>query len=385
MPDKLKDFFGEPVVRQIAGQIAVVHPAFPVEAFVSDSLDGLEALELTERGRHISEALARHLPEPYEVAVDVLVASLGPVLQQTEGNGMEPFLYLPHVFFVASRGLDHFEPSMRAQYEITQRFSAEYSIRLFIDRYPDATYARLTSWASDPSVHVRRLVSEGTRPRLPWAPRLRAYQTDPTPVVQLLELLKDDPELYVRRSVANNLNDIGKDHPDLLVGICRRWWSDATPERRWLIRHALRSLVKAGHPDALTLLGFKGGAEVAIEAVRVAETRVPIGAALVFSCDLVSTSEVAQDLLVDYRVQFVKASGGTTPKVFKLRALVLGPGERIRLGGRVSFADMTTRRHYPGRHALDLLVNGTVLPLAEFDVVGRDPSPSAPSPAQAPG
>ena len=377
MPDKLKDFFGQPVVRQIAQQIAAVHPAFAVEAFVADSLDGLEALELTERGRHISEALARQLPDPYEAAVDVLVASLGPVLEQTEGNGMEPFLYLPHIFFVASRGLDHFEPSMRAQYEITQRFSAEYSIRLFIDRYPDATYKRLMTWARDPSVHVRRLVSEGTRPRLPWAPRLRVYQADPMPVVQLLELLKDDPELYVRRSVANNLNDIGKDHPALLVEICRRWWSDATPDRRWLIRHALRSLVKAGHPDALALLGFKGGAKVAVEAVQLAETQVPIGGALLFACDLVSTGEVAQDLLVDYRVHFVKASGGTTPKVFKLRAVALEPGERVRLGGRVSFADMTTRRHYLGRHAIDLLVNGSVLPVAEFDVVARRLATSA--------
>ena len=136
---------------------------------------------------------------------------------------MDVFIYLPHVFFVAKFGVGHFEASMRAQYELTQRFTAEYSIRGFLERYPERTLARLREWAGDANAHVRRLVSEGTRPRLPWAPRLRAFQDDPQPVLELLELLKDDPELYVRRSVANNLNDIGKDNPTALIDTCRHW------------------------------------------------------------------------------------------------------------------------------------------------------------------
>src|SRR5262249_34126743 len=148
-----------------------------------------------------------------------------------------------------------FEPAMRAQYELTKRFSAESSIRAFLMQYPEATYARLLEWARDGSVHVRRLVSEGTRPRLPWAPRLRAFQDDPRPVIALLELLKDDPERYVQRSVANNLNDIGKDHPELAVEVCRRWSARTSPGRAWIVRHALRSLVKKGHRGALEAVG----------------------------------------------------------------------------------------------------------------------------------
>lgn len=244
--------------------ISRAFPAFDQDSFLSESLDGYEDLELLPRGWKIAHALRRHLPSDYVVAAEVLVESLGRKLGKTADFGMQPFLYLPHVFLVSAYGLDHFEVSLRAQYELTQRFSAEFSIRPFLERYPEATMARLKTWARDPSPHVRRLVSEGTRPRLPWAPRLREFQKDPRPVLALLELLKDDAELYVRRSVANNLNDIGKDHPELLVETARRWMSDASDERRWLVGHALRSAVKRGEPGALAVMGFGEEAKVSV-------------------------------------------------------------------------------------------------------------------------
>jgi thioesterase domain-containing protein len=213
LAEPLKNCFGTAIPKTIGQRVVEVYPAFPVRAFLTDALRGYEQFELMARGRHVARALARHLPADYPRAVGILVASLGAKLEGSENQGMAPFFYLPHVLFVAEFGLDHFEPSMRAQYELTQRFTAEFSIRPFLERYPEQTLARLARWAADPSAHVRRLVSEGTRPRLPWAPRLRAFQRDPRPVLKLLELLKDDPVLYVRRSVANNLNDIGKDHP----------------------------------------------------------------------------------------------------------------------------------------------------------------------------
>ena len=227
MAEQLKNLFGVDIPETIAGMIAKVFPRFPAEDFIRDSLDGYADLELFPRGRKIARAMKRHLPEDYSEAAGILIESLGPKLDMTEGSGMAPFVYLPHVFFVAEFGLDHFEDSMRAQYELTQRFSAEFSIRPYIEKYPHATLARLEKWTGDSSAQVRRLVSEGTRPRLPWAPRLRAFQIDPRPVLTLLEKLKDDPELYVRRSVANNLNDIGKDHPAVLVDVSRRWLKNA--------------------------------------------------------------------------------------------------------------------------------------------------------------
>jgi 3-methyladenine DNA glycosylase AlkC len=281
---------------------------------------------------------------------------------------MAPFRYLPHVLFVQKYGLEDFEIAMRAQYELTKRFSAESSIRAFLVQYPEQTYERLVEWARDGSVHVRRLVSEGTRPRLPWAPRLRAFQRDPQPVIALLEMLKDDPERYVQRSVANNLNDIGKDHPDLAVEVCRRWSIDATPGRAWIVKHALRSLVKQGHGGALALMGAGAVPNVAIDNVRLSPRNVMLGGRLRLSFEIVSTVRKQQTLLVDYAVHFVKANGATKRKVFKLRRLDLPAGGRVRLASAVSFADLTTRRHYPGRHRLEALINGAVHPLAAFDL-----------------
>lgn len=210
MAEPLKNHFGPEVPRTIAAMIAAVWPEFPARRFLADVLAGYGPLALMDRGRRIADALHRYLPDGYPEAIAILIASVerGNVRHEA-APGMASFLYLPHVLFVARHGLDHFEASMRAQYLLTQKFTAEFSIRPFLERYPEKTLVRLRRWARDPRPAVRRLVSEGTRPRLPWAARLPAFQRDPRPVLELLELLKDDPALYVRRSVANNLNDIG--------------------------------------------------------------------------------------------------------------------------------------------------------------------------------
>ncbi len=369
MAEPLKNHFGADVPARIAAMITAVHADFPADAFVADSLEGYEPLELTQRGWQIAEALHRHLPDDYREAIAILVASLGPKLDGTEGFGMAPFLYLPHVFFVARYGLDHFDASMHAQYELTQRFSAEFSIRSYLERDPEATLARLEIWARDPNPHVRRLVSEGTRPRLPWAPRLRRFQKDPRPVLALLELLKDDPELYVRRSVANNLNDIGKDHPDLLVETARRWLNGATEERQWLVRHALRSAVKRAEPGALELLGYGEDVSVKIRNVSMTPGRPAIGGSVSIAFEVTSSASRNQRLLVDLRVHFVKANGNPSPKVFKLSTLDLGPGDAAVVKKTISLANLTTRKHYRGTHRVDVILNGRTRPIGAFELV----------------
>jgi 3-methyladenine DNA glycosylase AlkC len=376
MATALKDMYGPDIPARIAEQIATVHPAFPVDGFLADALDGYDDLELTPRARHIADALARHLPDDFDEAISILLASLGPPIAAEEPSGIDPFLYAPHVYFVAAHGLDHWETSMHAQYELTQRFTAEFSIRAFLDHEPDRTLARLRDWTRDPSAHVRRLVSEGTRPRLPWAPRLRRFQDDPTPVLELLEQLKDDPSLYVRRSVANNLNDIGKDHPQLLVETARRWMTDATDERRWLIRHALRSAVKRGDRAALAVMGFEGDGSIDIEAVDIKPARVRIGESVRISMTVTTRSETPSPVNIDLRVHFVKANGSTSPKVFKLRSLELAPGVSQRLSKLVSLKQHTTRTHHPGDHRVEALVNGVAQPLGSF-VVSSGAAPSS--------
>jgi 3-methyladenine DNA glycosylase AlkC len=260
MAEALKDSFGRDVPERIAEMLAGADPTFRSAAFVTDALDGYDELELTPRARRIADVLTTYLPDDVERAAAVVSASLGPPIEGDEltGVGMAPFVYLPFVYWIAAEGLGHWDAAMALQYELTQRFTCEFSIRAFIDADPERTLARLREWTREPSPHVRRLVSEGTRPRLPWAPRLRRFVEDPSPVLELLELLKDDPTTLVRRSVANNLNDIGKDHPAVLVDVCRRWLVDATDERRALVRHALRSAVRRGESGALDLLGFGG-------------------------------------------------------------------------------------------------------------------------------
>lgn len=374
MAEPLKNQYGPEIPRRIAAMIAGAWPEFAAKAFVRDCLEGYDALELTARARHITRALRRHLPDDYPQAVDVLVRSLGPPLDAEPGDGqgagMGVFVYLPHVYFVAEHGLDHLEESLAAQHALTQRFTAEFSIRPFLQRHPEATLARLHAWTRDPSHHVRRLVSEGTRPRLPWAGRLRAFQRDPAPVLALLEKLKDDPSLYVRRSVANNLNDIGKDHPALLAEVARRWLRGATPERRWVVEHALRSAIKRGDKAALGVLGFGKQAEVHLGALAIEPARVAIGGKVRVAFEVTNTGSRAQAVLVDLRVGFVKADGSLSPKVFKLKQATLAPGGTLAVAKTVSLAEMTTRRHYPGRHTLEAVVNGEAHVLGGFDVTG---------------
>jgi 3-methyladenine DNA glycosylase AlkC len=370
MAQPLKESFDARVVRGIAHDLAHVHRGLRPDRFVAECLRGFDELELVARARRVAEVMHRHLPTQFPAAAEIIVASLGPERAETEGSGMTPFRYLPHTMYVQQHGLDHFDIAMRAQYELTKRFTAEFSIRVFLERHTEATLARLRQWARDDNVHVRRLVSEGTRPRLPWARRLQAFQVDPRPVLELLELLKDDPEPYVQRSVANNLNDIGKDHPQRAVATCRRWLDGATPGRAWIVRHALRSLIKSGHPGALSLLGVGAKPKLAIEAVALSARKIALGGRIEFRFDLVSASTRSQELLVDYAVHYVKANGGTRPKVFKLRRVTLAPKQRLPLGATISFEDLTTRRHYPGLHRIEARINGVIIPLAQFRVEG---------------
>jgi len=265
----MRDLLDRTAIDCLAHNVAGVHRSFDVAAFRRAAHRGLAPLSIIQRGTHLARALRAHLPEPYEEAVEVLLRSLGPPLIRTVELGLGGFFYLPHVCFVAQYGVeaqsnggrDSFEVSMRAQYELTRRFSAEFSVRPFLARWPERTLARVIEWTRDADPHVRRLCSEGTRPRLPWAMRLPAFIQDPRPVLPILEALKDDGDLYVRRSVANHVGDIAKDHPALAFELCERWLEGASEERRWVIRHALRHPHKKAIKRAVELRRRAGARE----------------------------------------------------------------------------------------------------------------------------
>ncbi len=372
MAEALKTFFSPELVKRLGRSLTAADPSFPERAFVRDAAHGLDELELLDRARHIMRAMHRHLPAGYPEAIDVLLRSLGAehASDELEGMGMAPFFYLPHTMFVAEHGLEHFDISMHAQHELTRRFTCEFSIRAFLERYPDETLAVLARWVNDESPHVRRLVSEGTRPRLPWAPRVRWIEKEPERVLPLLEALKDDPASVVRRSVANHLNDLSKSDPDRVAKIARRWLRGASPERRALVEHALRSAVKRGHRATLETLGFGERPRVVISNARFTPARVAVGDRVRVAFDVASARGATgpQSLVVDLVVHFVKARGTSSPKVFKIAKLNLAPKERTELGKNISLAVHTTRKPNPGRHRVDVLVNGERFELGAFDV-----------------
>jgi 3-methyladenine DNA glycosylase AlkC len=258
--EPLKRMFDRRLVELIAEAFASVVPGFDAKCFRASAVRGLRPLGLLERSARIAAALMEQLPADFDEAGPLLIAALGPPLTATEGNGLAPFFYMPYAHVIAERGVARFASGMRANYELTRRFTAEFSIRPFVVEHQRPCLKLLAKWAADPDPHVRRLVSEGTRPRLPWAMRLRAIQEDPGLVLPLLEKLKDDPVLYVRRSVANHLGDIAKDHPQRAFEVCRKWIdevdrSDAAraEARLWIVRHALRLPARQGNKVALKL------------------------------------------------------------------------------------------------------------------------------------
>jgi 3-methyladenine DNA glycosylase AlkC len=355
-----KDYFDATMVGGIADAMKAAHGPFDASAFIDQVLARLEGAELKERVAIIAEALADHLPDDYPEALAIVLTTLGDDLPV--GNGMfdQGWAVMPLAHFVEVYGLEHFERSIEALHLITRKFTAEFAIRPYLLRYPARTLQILHGWAEDPNPHVRRLVSEGTRPRLPWGIRLRPFIEDPREGLALLEKLKDDPSEYVRRSVANHLNDVSKDHPALVVDICRQWLDGASSERRWIVRHGLRTLIKNGDPAALSLLGFDRP-NIGLRDLKVTPAHLSIGQELTLSFTLENLDDTPRNLAIDYIVHFVKANGRTSPKVFKLTTRTLAPGQTTHIEKRHSLRPVTTRRYYAGEHRIAVQVNGAVV------------------------
>lgn len=365
-----KDQLNEGLAEVFGQAIRRVYADFDDKAFVAQIAPQLPPLELKERVAVFSAALRDHLPGEYETAVSHLLQLLPPETPPETGiiNGDLGWALWSVAHFVEVYGLEEFDVSIQAMHTITKSFSCEFAIRPFLVRYPEQTLAVLADWTTDPSPHVRRLVSEGTRSRLPWGMRLNQFIADPAPALALLEPLKNDPSEYVRRSVANHLNDVTKDNPEAALATLRRWNDGSpSPEVAWITRHALRSLVKAGHPDALALLGF-GAPQVRLSDFTISPPAIQMGEAVTVSFTLHNETAEAQQLVVDYVVHFVKANGSTSGKVFKLKTAVLPPHASLPIRKTHKIAPITTRRYYPGVHRLEIQVNGQVLGGDQFEI-----------------
>ncbi len=385
MAEPFKNLISVETVTHMGTALAAAWPAFERKQFEKLARTDLEALELKARAMQLADALQATLPGDFAAACAVLEKSLAtPKGFDDDGepialaanqrasdnpNGLSGWAIWPMGEYVARSGMHAVPRAMACLHALTQRFSAEFAIRPFIDAHPATCFAILKTWLNDPSPHVRRLVSEGSRPRLPWGLRLQALVVDPSPTLPLLRALQDDASAYVRRSVANHLNDIAKDHPDLVAAWVREHLDDDNRQRTALLRHASRSLIKQGHAPTLKAwglgLGLQGNVQFALSAKR-----ANVGSDVGLDVTITSTARKAQQLVVDYAVHHVRANGTTSPKVFKGWKLSLGAGETRELSKRHSLKVVTTRKLYPGEHRIELLVNGQSCASAAFTLRG---------------
>lgn len=368
--EPFKNLFSPELVRCISRHLRRQIRGFDHAAFDASIVGQLDALELKARSQLIADHVHAALPvDPLE-RERILLAMLHPdelnhANQAASDEGVCGWGILPLTEVVAQHGLQDFDRSMQLLREMTKRFSAEYAVRPFLLADQTRAINILATWVDDANHHVRRLVSEGSRPRLPWAMQLPDLKRDPSPMLPLLEKLRDDTSPYVRRSVANHLNDISKDHPEIVTALASSWRSKASPEREALLRHACRGLIKQGHSATLAVFDRhppqlkKGRLQLSTPALRMGEV-------LGFQMSLRSTAQVPQQLTVDYVLHFLKANGQRSPKVFKGALLRLEPGESITFSRSHRFREVTTRKHYPGEQGVSLRINGVDTDVATF-------------------
>lgn len=349
MPEKLKDIL-IPVeqVMKLAEAIRSVYPEFKADKFTRSVLDSDWAgRELKQKMRHITVCLKTHLPDDYPESIHIL---------QQIAPQFKSFLALSFSDFAECYGMDYWDISMNALARFTSSCSSEFAVRPFLDKDPRRAMEYFYRWAEDENQHIRRLASEGCRPRLPWGMGLSKFKKDPTLIFPILEKLRNDPEEYVRRSVANNLNDISKDHPALVLDLFEKWKGQSTEVDR-IIKHACRTLLKDGNKRALILFGFANPVQLQVSNLLADKQRLRIGEHFSFSFTLANYSGNPQLIRIEYRIHYMKSNGKTAPKIFQISEGKFPSGEHL-VTKKQAFTDFTTRTHFPGEHRIEIVVNG---------------------------
>ncbi len=361
-----KDWFDRSAAQALAEQMLRGDPDFPVETFVDEASRDLASLEMQGRVKQFSGALEHALSGDLLQRMQVIERSLPAILPDCEAV-TDGWLQWPVGQWIAEHCLPEPEAALELMVKFTQRFSAEFAIRPFVEQMPEWILPRLLKLCSHPSAHVRRLCSEGIRPRLPWGKKLKALEADPEPLFPIIAALKDDPERYVQRSVANLLNDISKCHPERVIQELEGWKASEGSSQRWIQRHALRSLLKDGHPGALALEGFAPPNQIDAK-LKLGVSELSIGEKLPLHARLHNRSRQRQQLMLDLEVGYLGARGQSRAKVFKWTTLELTPGESRELEKKLPFVITTVRKLYPGSHRMTLLLNGKRMGTESFEL-----------------
>lgn len=363
MPELLKNRYNYDSLHDLALRVKAVHPSFRADDFVKDLMDDAwEALELKARMRQISVNLGRYLPDDYEQALDILhkVAEGYP-----EGYNDFSLMYFPDYVEVYGQEERYWDLSMAALERFTALSTAEFAVRPFIIKHEERMMRQMAVWAGHDNEHVRRLSSEGCRPQLPWGQALACFKKDPSPVLCILERLKADPSLYVRKSVANNMNDISKTHPGLVVETAKDWYGK-NEYTDWIVKHGCRTLLKKGNRDVLDIFGFADTGCVKVTGFALDAAYVAVGENLAFSFTV--EAKKAARIRLEYGIDYVKANGTRSRKIFQISEITLQENEKRLYTKKHSFAEVSTRKHYPGTHSLTLIVNGTGVGTLDFEV-----------------
>lgn len=357
MADALKDMFNKKFYERLAHELNKADKHFHPDKFVKEVTKELDALSLNQRMRNTSHVLKNHLPADYKKSIEILSKTI-PAFQ-----GFYTSLLFPD--FVGVYGHDDLSTSLAALKHFTQFGSSEFAIREFLKRDFNETIKVMYGWAEDKNHHVRRLASEGSRPRLPWSFKLDAVIANPSLTKPILEALKSDDELYVRKSVANHLNDISKENTDYMLQLINSW-DKKNAHTAWIVKHASRTLIKKGDPRSLAVFDFEKNAKVELLDFKIKQAKIKLGDSLEFSFKLVSQKKTNQKLVVDYAIHYFKKSGEQSRKVFKLKELDLKGNATEVITKKQVFKDFTTRKHYAGKHGLELIVNGKSLGKKDF-------------------
>lgn len=353
MPEPLKNSYSRSFLQRFATEVTQVVPAFRHHDFVEQVFDqNWEEKELKERMRHIAWVLNHYLPGSYKQQLLLLTR----IIEQLKKSGIKPgFEYMFFPDFIEQFGQADVPASLQAMETVTQFTSCEFAIRPFLVKHPDVVMQQMLQWSRHAHPSVRRFSSEGCRPRLPWAMAIPALKKDPAPILPILKNLKSDPSLFVRKSVANNLNDIAKDHPDLVIKLVKKW-KGKTKETDWIIRHGCRTLLKKANQHAYALFGLAGSTNCTVQNLKLSASKIRIGERLSFSFDL--KPDCVGTLRIEYAVYYAKANGKEVRKLFQLTEKPFEPGAVYTIRKEQRFQDFTTRKHYPGKHTIAIVVNG---------------------------
>jgi len=350
----LKDrFFNHDYVQTLGADLKKIYRPFDEKGFHSAifTKDWKEK-ELKDRMHHIADALHRFLPQNYEEAINILSR----IIEQRIKTKNVGFGDMSFPDFVERYGMDHPDISIRSLELFTQACSSEFAVRPFIIKYPERMMKQMIEWSRHKNHHVRRLASEGCRPRLPWAIALPEFKKDPSPILPILKNLKNDESEYVRRSVANNLNDISKDNPKAVLSIAKQWYGENNNVNA-ILKHALRTQLKKGNAEALKIFGFGSKTSAKIVNLHVKPNDITIGESVRFYFTVQAVNN--ETLRIEYWVHFLKSNGLTSKKVFQIVEDDFQKGTAKEFSRKHRFQDFTTRKHYPGKHVISIVVNGT--------------------------